>query len=124
VRSRVEGPKEAEERTPKREAVAFSDFERLDLRVGVIRSASDVAGAERLLRLTIDLGGETRDCVAGIKSSYAAEELVGRAIVVVANLEPRTIRGLRSECMLLAAQGEGLSLIVPDRPVEPGTSVV
>ena len=123
VRERVEGPNETKEPTSERETVAFSDFERLDLRVGLIRSASEVAGVERLLRLTVDLGGETRDCVAGIKGSYTAEELVGRSVVVIANLEPRTIRGLRSECMLLVAQGEGLSLIVPDRPIEPGTFV-
>ena len=123
LRDRVEGAKGAEDPAPEREAVAFSDFERLDLRVGVIRSAAEVAGAERLLRLTVALGGETRDCIAAIRGSYAADELVGKSVVVVANLEPRTIRGVRSECMLLAAQGEGLSLIVPDRPIEPGTPV-
>jgi methionyl-tRNA synthetase len=123
MREWVEGTKEAEGSPEAREAIPFGDFERLDLRVGVIRSAADVEGADRLLRLSVDLGDETRDCVAGIKGSYTAEELVGRAIVVVANLEPRTIRGLRSECMLLAAEGEELSLLVPDRPVEPGTPV-
>ncbi len=123
VRERVEGQNETKEPALERGTVSSSDFERLDLRVGLIRSASEVAGAERLLQLTVDLGGETRDCVAGVKGSYAAEELVGRSVVVIANLEPRTIRGLRSECMLLAAQGEGLSLIVPDRPIGPGTSV-
>jgi methionyl-tRNA synthetase len=123
VRDRAEGGKEADEGAKRKGTVTFSDFERLDLRVGLIQSVSEVSGAERLLRLTVDLGGETRDCVAGIKGSYGAEELVGRSIVVITNLEPRIIRGLRSECMLLAAQGDGLSLIVPDCPVEPGTSV-
>ena len=123
MRERVEGTKEAEGAPEACEAISFGDFERLDLRVGVIRSAADVEGADRLLRLSVDLGDGTRDCVAGIKGSYTAEELVGRAIVVVANLEPRTIRGLRSECMLLAAEGEELSLLVPDRPVKPGTPV-
>ncbi len=123
MRERVEGTKGAEGGPAAREAIPFGEFERLDLRVGVIRSAADVEGADRLLRLSIDLGDETRNCVAGIKGSYAAEELVGRAVVVVANLEPRTVRGLRSECMLLAAEGEALSLVVPDRPVEPGTPV-
>ena len=122
IRARVEGT-EATEAAAERAMVAFSDFERLDLRVGRIRSAADVPGSERLLHLTVDLGGETRECVAGIKGSYGAEEIVGRSIVVIANLEPRAIRGLRSECMLLAAQGEGLSLIIPDGHVEPGTCV-
>ena len=105
------------------ETVAFEDFAKLDLRIGVIRSVVDVEGADRLLRLSVDLGSETRECVAGIKAAYNAEDLVGRAIVVLANLEPRMIRGHCSECMLLAAQGEGLSLIVPDRAIEPGTTV-
>jgi methionyl-tRNA synthetase len=120
IRERVEGPNEV---SSERETVPFSEFEKLDLRVGVIRSASEVAGADCLFRLAIDLGDETRDCIAGIKGSYDGKELVGRAVVVVANLEPRTVRGVRSECMLLAARGEALSLIVPDRPIGPGTSV-
>jgi len=123
MHEQAEGTKRAEGKPEARGAIPFGDFERLDLRVGVIRSAADVEGADRILRLSVDLGDETRDCVAGLKGSYTAEELVGRAIVVVANLEPRTIRGLRSECMLLAAEGEELSLLVPDRPVEPGTPV-
>jgi methionyl-tRNA synthetase len=113
----------AEGGEPGIETVAFEDFTKLDLRTGLIQSAEDVPGADRLLHLTVDLGSETRSCVAGIKGSYAASELVGRTVVVVTNLEPRTIRGLTSECMLLAAKGEELSLLTPDRPAEPGTPV-
>ena len=123
IRGQVEEMQRAPEANKTQETIAFAEFAKLDLRVGVIGSAEDVPGAERLLQLTVDLGSETKACVAGIKGSYAAEELVGRAVVVVTNLEPRTIRGLQSECMLLAAKGEGLSLIIPDRPAEPGTSV-
>ena len=106
-----------------RETIPFDDFAKLDVRIGRIDSVADVPGADRLLHLRVDLGDETRDCVAGIKGSYAPSDLVGRAIAVVTNLEPRTIRGIPSECMLLAAKGEELSLLVPDRPVEPGTPV-
>jgi len=102
---------------------SFEDFQKLDLRIGVIREATEVAGADRLVELRVDLGSETRACVAGIKSDYAVEELAGRSVVVVANLAPREIRGLRSECMLLAAKDERLALIEPDRPMEPGTPV-
>jgi len=125
LRDRVEGKPEPVEAEPvdEPETITFADFERLDIRVGLIRTAEDLEGADRLLRLTIEFAGETRNCVAGIKPHYAAEELVGKSVVVLANLEPRTIRGLRSECMLLAAQGEALSLLVPDRQVGPGTSV-
>ncbi len=105
------------------ETVPFSAFEQLDLQVGRVRAAAEVPGADRLLHLTIELAGETRDCVAGIKADYAAGEMVGASVVVVTNLEPREIRGIRSECMLLAAKGERLSLVVPDRPSEPGTPV-
>ncbi|MCX6094284.1 MAG: methionine--tRNA ligase [Candidatus Bipolaricaulota bacterium] len=104
-------------------AVSFEEFSKLDFRVGVIREAAAVAGASRLYKLTVDLGTEARTCVAGIRESYEATELVGKSVVVVTNLEKRTIRGIESEAMLLAAQGSPLALIGPERPVEPGTPV-
>ena len=104
-------------------AVSFEDFSKLDLRVGVIREATAVPGASRLYKLTIDLGTETRTCVAGIRESYEPGELLGKSVVVVTNLEKRTIRGIESEAMILAAQGSPLALIVAERPVEPGTPV-
>ncbi|MGD9676703.1 MAG: hypothetical protein AB7V19_08465, partial [Candidatus Bipolaricaulia bacterium] len=103
--------------------VSFADFSKLDLRVGAIREAEPVAGASRLYRLTVDLGTEVRTCVAGIRGSYEAGELIGKSVVVVANLERRTIRGIESEAMLLAAQGTPLALIGPERAVDPGTPV-
>jgi methionyl-tRNA synthetase len=125
IRGRVERDKRCvEERVEEIEGtVSFSDFEKVDLRVGVIVSASEVVGADRLLQLSVDFGDRTRSCVAGIKGSYAPDDLVGKRVVAVVNLEPRTIRGLQSECMLLAAQGEELSLVVVDKPMEPGTAV-
>ena len=127
IRARVESSQAPSEPVgqieDEKETIAFSDFAKLDLRIGLIRSAEKVEGAERLLQLTVDIGDETRNCVAGIKGCYAPADLVGRSVVVVANLEPRTIRGLPSECMLLAAKGAELSLLVPDRLTEPGTPV-
>jgi len=124
MRSRIAGGKpEDDEAEEERETVPFDDFAKLDLRVGRIESAEEIPGADRLLHLTVRLGSESRSCVAGIKDSYAPSELLGRTIVVVTNLEPRTIRGIPSECMLLAAKGDGLSLVGPDRSVEPGTPV-
>ena len=82
----------------------------------------DQAEADAMLDAARDCGINLVD-TAECYGDHLSEELVGRAIVVVANLEPRTIRGLRSECMLLAAEGEELSLLIPDRPVEPGTPV-
>ena len=103
--------------------ITFAEFEKLDLRVGEIQSAAEIEGADRVWHLTVGFGEETRDCVAGIKGSYAADELVGKQVVALVNLEPRTIRGIRSECMLLAAKGHELSLAVLDRPIDPGTAV-
>jgi len=103
--------------------VPYAQFANLDIRVGVIRQATEIEGADRLYRLTVDFGTENRTCVAGIKGSYSIDQLIDRQVVAVVNLEPRTVRGVKSECMLLAAAGDGLSLIAPDRPVKPGTRV-
>ena len=108
---------------PNKERITVEEFSRLDLRVGTIRSAAEVAGADRLYRLTIDMGDEVLTTVAGIKKVYSVDELIGRQVSVVANLEPTAIKGITSECMLLAAKGEPISLLVPDREVPPGTTI-
>ncbi len=122
----IRGQVTAKGATPSKTApatVSFEEFSKLDFRVGVVREAAAVAGASRLYKLTVDLGTETRTCVAGIRESYEPAELVGKSVVVVTNLEKRTIRGIESEAMLLAAQGSPLVLIGPERPVEAGTPV-
>jgi len=104
--------------------VDISEFRKLDLRVAYVEGAESVPGSDRLLRLDISLGDERRQIVAGIAEFYRPEDLVGRYIVVVANLKPAKIRGLRSEGMLLAAEDEdGLSLVILDRRVRPGAKV-
>ena len=95
-----------------RSTLTIEDFSKVDLRVGQVVEADKVKGADRLLRLTVDLGSETRQILAGIAQAYAAESLVGKKIVVVANLQPRKLRGLESNGMLLAA-----SVGEEDRPV-------
>jgi len=88
--------------------ITIEDFMKIDLRVAQVKFAERVKGADKLLRLEIDLGGETRQIVAGIAKSYTPEQLIGRKIVVVANLAPRKLRGLESKGMLLAATlGDG-----------------
>lgn len=116
IRSRIEDKGSSE-----RDMIPYEGFAKLDIRVGVIREAEEIEGADRLYRLTVDFKDFKRGCVAGIRGSYSIEELIDRMVVAIVNLEPRTVRGVKSECMLLAA-GEG-SLIVPDRPVEPGTAI-
>lgn len=103
----------------------LDDFQKLEFRTGVITKAEAHPNADRLLVLQVDLGGgKTRQVVAGIKSAYAPEAVVGKSVVVVANLKPATLRGVESQGMVLAANdGASFSLITLDRPVQPGTKV-
>jgi methionyl-tRNA synthetase len=87
--------------------ISIDDFAKVDLRVAQVKVAERVKGADKLLRLEVDLGTETRQILAGIAEAYAPETLVGRKIVIVANLAPRKLRGLQSNGMLLAASLEG-----------------
>jgi methionyl-tRNA synthetase len=114
------------ERVPsaEREEITIEDFGKLDLRVARILEASEIEGADRLLKLRIDLGGETRQLVAGIKKSYPPEALVGKHIVVVANLKPTKLRGVESQGMLLAAStDDGPVLATFEKEVAPGSRV-
>jgi methionyl-tRNA synthetase len=100
------------------------DFGRIDLRVASIEEASLVEGADRLLKLSVDLGGERRTVFAGIRGAYEPAQLVGRHIVVVANLKPKKMRFGTSEGMALAASGDdGLFLLSPDAGAKAGMKV-
>jgi len=112
-------------RDPIAPTIDFADFAKLDLRVVRIARAEHVEGADKLLRLTLDLGGETRNVFAGIKSAYRPEDLEGRLIVMVANLAPRTMKFGVSEGMVLAAGpgGKDIFILQPDAGAEPGMRV-
>jgi len=86
--------------------ISIDDFAKIDLRVGQVKAAEKVKGADKLLRLEVDLGTEVRQVVAGIAESYAPELLIGRKVVIVANLAPRKLRGLESNGMIVAASTE------------------
>lgn len=104
--------------------VPFSEFQKLEFRVATVESAQRVQGADRLLALQVSLGDEQRQIVAGVAEQYLPESLIGRQIVVVANLEPATIRGVTSEGMLLAASADGrVALLQPDAEVPDGAEV-
>ncbi len=105
--------------------IGIEDFARVDLRVARIVEASAVEGADKLLRLVVDLGTERRTVFAGIRQAYAPEQLVGRLTVVVANLAPRKMRFGTSEGMVLAAGagGAGIFLLAPDAGAQPGMKV-
>ena len=101
--------------------VSIEDFSKIDLRVATIMEAERVPKAKKLVKLKIDLGSE-RTIVAGIAEDYSAEKLVGKQIIVVANLKPAKLMGILSEGMLLAAvDDKGVTLATLDKPVEPGT---
>jgi methionyl-tRNA synthetase len=104
--------------------IGIDDFLKVDLRVARIVEADYVDGADKLLKLTLDLGDSRRQVFSGIRSAYRAEDLPGRLTVVVANLKPRKMRfGLSEGMVLAAAGGDGIFLLAPDSGAEPGMRV-
>jgi methionyl-tRNA synthetase len=109
---------------PFAETIGIDDFAKIDLRVGRILKAEAIPEADKLLKLTIDLGLETRTVFAGIKSAYTPESLEGRLTVVVANLAPRKMRFGESQGMVLAAgDGQGIYILNPDSGATPGMRI-
>ena len=109
---------------PIADEINFDEFIKVDLRVALITKAQHVEGADKLLQLTLDIGGETRNVFSGIKSSYQPEDLEGRLTVLVANLAPRKMRFGLSEGMVLAAgDKQGIYLLSPDSGAEPGQRI-
>ena len=104
--------------------ITFDDFKKVELKIAKIIEAEEVPGADKLLKLRIDLGSEKRQIVAGIKKSYQTKDLIGREIVVAVNLEPRMVMGIESNGMLLAASDDtGPVLLRPDKDVAPGSGI-
>jgi methionyl-tRNA synthetase len=104
--------------------ITFDDFEKLDLRAAKVLAAEKVPKTEKLLKLTLDLGTEQRTVVSGIAAAYAPEAMVGRTVVLLANLKPAKVRGVLSQGMILAAGGsEVLALLTADRDIPPGTKI-
>ncbi len=104
--------------------IDFETFKKIDLRAAKIISVQRIKGTEKLLKLEVDLGNEKRQIIAGIAQIYKADDLVGREIILVANLEPKTILGLESQGMLLAADdNERPILLIPEKEVPPGTKI-
>lgn len=109
---------------PIADEIEFSDFAKVDLRVVKIIEATQAEGADKLLQLTLDLGGETRNVFSGIKSKYSPEDLVGRHTVLVANLKPRKMRfGISEGMVLCAANGDEIYLLDVDSGARPGMRI-
>ena len=104
--------------------ITLEDFQKLDLKIATIVRAEAVPNSDKLVKLQIDLGSERRQIVAGIRKSYSPEELVGKQIVVVANLKPTKLMGELSEGMLLAAaEGETPIILTPEKNVKNGSKI-
>ena len=104
--------------------INIEEFRKLELRVGVVKSAEAHPNADRLLVLKVDLGTEERQIVAGIRAHYQPEDLVGKQVVVAANLEPAMLRGVESQGMVLAASDEGRVVVLsPEKAVAVGSKV-
>jgi len=104
--------------------ITFDEFKKVELKTAKILDAQDIPGADRIWKLTVDIGGEKKEIVAGIKQFYTREALVGRSVVVVNNLTPSVIRGVESHGMLLVAKdGTTLSLLTVDKDMPPGSIV-
>lgn len=105
--------------------VSFEEFKKTELKIGKIKNVEEVEGLDKLYKLEVDLGeSKPRTILAGVKEFFQPYELLGKSIVVVANLEPKEVRGISSEGMLLAAEVDGRPvLLVPEEAVKPGTTV-
>jgi len=104
--------------------ISIEEFKKLDLRIARIKEVNDHPNADRLYVVRLVIGDQERDVVAGIKKGYNKEELLGKLVVVVDNLEPAIIRGVESKGMILATQdGEIMAVLSPDKPVAPGSIV-
>ncbi|MGB9847845.1 MAG: methionine--tRNA ligase subunit beta [Minisyncoccia bacterium] len=100
-------------------------FKKLDIRVAEIIEAKKVVGTDKLLELKIDIGGQEKTIVSGIGLDYQPEDLIGKQIVVITNLEPKTFKGIESQGMLLAAVDENgkIALLVPDKKMAAGNKI-
>ena len=119
-----QGDEPKEQKEKKKNMITIDDFKKVELKTAKVLTAEKVEGADKLLKMQIQVGEETRQLVAGIAQQYTPEELPGKTIIIVANLQPAKIRGVESQGMLLAAiDGDDLALITPDKAIKDGKSV-
>ena len=104
--------------------ITIDDFRKLEFKTGKVLECVPHSNADKLFVMKVDVGGETRQIVSGIRAYYQPDELVGKTVVVVTNLQPAMLRGVESQGMVLAASGAGtVSLLTPVREVPPGSKV-
>jgi methionyl-tRNA synthetase len=121
---KMEAAKQPDQQVAGPELIGIEDFGKVDLRVGKIIAAERVEKSDKLIKLQVDITTETRQVVAGIGKSYTPEELLGKSVVIVANLKPAKLMGVESQGMLLAAStGDLLAVATFDRETKPGSRV-
>ncbi|HVO92252.1 MAG TPA: methionine--tRNA ligase subunit beta [Terriglobales bacterium] len=104
--------------------ITIDEFRKIELKIATVKSAELHPNADRLMVLNVDLGSEERQICAGIRNHYTPEELVGKQIVMVANLETAKLRGVESQGMLLAASDDGRVIVLtPEKPVQAGAKI-
>jgi len=114
--------REANKKMEKTPMITIEDFSKVEMKTGKVLAAENIPKSSKLLKLQVDIGGETRQIVSGIAQFYKPEELVGKDVVVLTNLAPAKIFGVESNGMILAA-GDAASLLTPLKQVEPGTKI-
>jgi methionine--tRNA ligase beta chain len=108
-----------------KDLITYDDFAKLDIRTAKVLHAEPIEGADKLLKLTLDVGELGEKTVAsGIKQWYSPEDLIGKTVVYLANLQPRMLRGVESQGMIIAAGGDEAVLLVPEKPAAPGIVVL
>jgi methionine--tRNA ligase beta chain len=104
--------------------ITYDDFIKLDIRIGTVTAAEKVQGTDKLIKLEINLGEGTRQVVAGMALTYTPEDFIGKQVPILVNLEPRKLRGIESQGMILAADVGGKPImLIPEREVPPGSAV-
>jgi methionyl-tRNA synthetase len=106
------------------EEVTYSDFAKLELKVGLVKNAEILEKSEKLLKLTVDFGTEERQVLSGIRKFYSPEDVIGKKFIFVTNLQKRKIMGMESQAMIMAAEDEnGIVLLQPEKDITPGSKV-
>jgi methionine--tRNA ligase beta chain len=107
------------------EEISFTDFEKIDLRIGKIIEATQVPDSKKLIKIIVDFGIEKRQAVAGLLKHYKPEELVGKKCVFLLNLQKRMLAGIESQCMVLAAEDEGgnVTVLQPEKDIVEGSKI-
>jgi len=104
--------------------ISFNDFQKLDIRIGTILEAEPVPDTDKLLKLKVDLGDEQRELIAGIADTYSSKDIKGKQIPILINLEPKTIKGIESNGMILAVEIDGKAVLLePDKKVNNGSKI-